>query len=35
MGSKIDVSAVDNCVLSKEQQDEAPKENYEERYGLD
>ncbi len=35
MGTEIDVLAVGNYVLYKEQQDEALKENYEERYELD
>jgi carbamoyltransferase len=35
MGTEMDVLAVGNCVLYKEQQDEALKENYEERYELD
>jgi len=35
MGTEMDVLAVGNCLLYKEQQDEALKENYEERYDLD
>ena len=35
MGTELDVLAVGNHVLYKEQQDEALKENYEERYELD
>ena len=35
MGTEMDVLAVGNFVLVKEQQDEALKENYEERYELD
>ena len=35
MGTEIDVLAVGNYVLYKEKQDEALKENYEERYELD
>ena len=35
MGTEIDVLAVGNYVLYKEQQDEALKENYEDRYELD
>ena len=35
MGTEMDVLAVGNYVLYKEQQDEALKENYEERYELD
>ena len=35
MGTEMDVLAVGNYVLFKEQQDEALKENYEERYELD
>jgi carbamoyltransferase len=35
MGTGMDVLAVGNYVLYKEQQDEALKENYEERYDLD
>ena len=35
MGTEMDVLAVGNHVLYKEQQDEALKENYEERYELD
>ena len=35
MGTEMDVLAVGNFVLYKEQQDEALKENYEERYELD
>ena len=35
MGTEIDVLAVGNFVLYKEQQDEALRENYEERYDLD
>ena len=35
MGTEMDVLAVGNYVLCKEQQDEALKENYEERYELD
>lgn len=35
MGTEMDVLAVGNCVLYKEQQDAALKENYEERYELD
>ena len=35
MGTEMDLLAVGNFVLYKEQQDEALKENYEERYELD
>ncbi len=35
MGTEMDVLAVGNYILYKEQQDEALKENYEERYELD
>ena len=35
MGTEMDVLAVGNYVLYKEQQNEALKENYEERYELD
>ena len=35
MGTKMDMLAVGNYVLYKEQQDEALKENYEDRYELD
>lgn len=35
MGTEIDVLAIGNYLLYKEQQDEALKENYEERYELD
>jgi carbamoyltransferase len=35
MGTELDVLAVGNFLLYKEQQDEALKENYEERYDLD
>jgi carbamoyltransferase len=35
MGTEMDMLAIGNCVLYKEQQDEALKENYEERYELD
>ena len=35
MGTELDLLAVGNYVLYKEQQDEALKENYEERYELD
>jgi len=35
MGNEMDVLAVGNYILYKEQQDEAFKENYEERYELD
>ena len=35
MGTEMDVLAVGNFVLYKEQQDKALKENYEERYELD
>ena len=35
MGTEMDLLAVGNCVLYKERQDEALKENYEERYELD
>tara|TARA_B110000967_G_C18383941_1_gene316604 strand:+ start:141 stop:248 length:108 start_codon:yes stop_codon:yes gene_type:complete len=35
MGTEIDILAVGNYVLYKEQQDEPLKENYEERYELD
>ena len=35
MGTEMDVLAVGNYVLYKEQQDEELKENYEERYELD
>ena len=35
MGTEMDVLAVGNCVLYKERQDEALKENYKERYELD
>ena len=35
MGTEMDVLAVENYVLFKEQQDEALKENYEDRYELD
>ena len=35
MGTEMDVLAVGNYVLYKEQQDEAFKENYENRYELD
>jgi carbamoyltransferase len=35
MGTEMDVLAVGNYVLYKEQQDEALRENYEERYELD
>ncbi len=35
MGTEMDVLAVENYVLHKEQQDEGLKENYEERYELD
>ena len=35
MGTEMDVLAVGSCVLYKEHQDEALKENYEERYELD
>ena len=35
MGTEMDVLAVGNCILRKEQQDESLKENYEERYELD
>ena len=35
MGTEMDVLAVGNCLLYKERQDEAFKENYEERYELD
>ena len=35
MGTEMDVLAVGNFILYKEQQDPALKENYEERYGLD
>ena len=35
MGTEMDVLAVGDCVLYKEQQDEALKENYEECYELD
>jgi carbamoyltransferase len=35
MGTELDILAVGNHLLLKEQQDEALKENYEERYELD
>jgi carbamoyltransferase len=35
MVTEMEMLAVGNCVLYKEQQDEALKENYEERYELD
>jgi carbamoyltransferase len=35
MGTEMDVLAVGNYILFKDQQDQALKENYEERYGLD
>ena len=35
MGNELDVLAVGNFLLVKEQQDESLKENYEERYELD
>jgi carbamoyltransferase len=35
MGTEMDVLAVGNYVLYKKLQDEALKENYEERYELD
>ena len=35
MGTELDVLAVGNYLLIKEEQDEALKENYEERYELD
>ena len=35
MGTEMDVLAIGNYILYKEQQDEALKENYEERYELD
>ena len=35
MGTEMDVLAVGNCLLRKEDQDEALKENYEDRYELD
>ena len=35
MGTEMDVLAVGNYVLYKEQQDEGLKENYEELYELD
>ena len=35
MGTELDVLAIGNCLLLKEEQDEALKENYEERYELD
>ena len=35
MGTEMDVLAIGNYVLYKEQQDEELKENYEERYELD
>ena len=35
MGTELDVLAVGNCLLVKEEQDEALKENYEQRYELD
>jgi len=35
MGTEMDVLAIENYVLYKKQQDEALKENYEERYELD
>ena len=35
MGTELDVLAVGNYLLVKEQQDENLKENYEERYELD
>ena len=35
IGTEMDVLAIGNYVLYKEQQDEALKENYEERYELD
>ena len=35
MGTELDVLAVGNCFLVKEEQDEMLKENYEERYELD
>ena len=35
MGTEMDVLAVGNYLLLKEHQDDAPKENYEERYELD
>ena len=35
MGTEMDVLAVGNYVLYKEHQDDALKENYEERYELD
>ena len=35
MGTEMDMLAVGNYVLYKEQQDEALKENYDEHYELD
>ena len=35
MGTELDVLAVGNLLLIKDEQDEALKENYEERYELD
>ncbi len=35
MGTEMDVLAVGNYILRKEQQDEVLKENYEKRYELD
>jgi hypothetical protein len=35
MGTKLDIPAVGNYLLIKEEPDEALKENYEKRYELD
>ena len=34
MGTEIDVLAIGNYILYKEQQDESLKDNYEKRYGM-
>ena len=35
MGTELDILAIGNFLLLKEEQDEALKENYEDRYELD
>jgi carbamoyltransferase len=35
MGTELDVLAIGNCLLLKEDQNQELKENYEERYELD
>ena len=35
MGTELDILAIGNFILFKEEQDESLKENYEERYELD